>query len=339
MKKLLLLLLFPLFTFAQYITSTSFCPKIKDPNKKTRSLTVLDQRKVFNLGTLSNGEEEYKVEFKNGLPTDIENWFKKYNNKPTGTDDIILVVDVLEHSIDSLNKKPNMLHFKGAAFYKKDDKYYFISRADEKMHTRDGKPKNTSEYAAYCYEFMLSNFLLKIYGAPSFSTPLTLDQIKNNEYENLINSTFIIYKKDTMKEGAYKSFRTLMNQIPAPVQLEKDDQGNLKKITFEDSKVKVVDYYAVVVNNKIYRVTYGGLREILEDERGKYIHAQDHEIFANGKEGASFGAKTGGLMGLAVGGLLDEISNASVSSSTNPKRRLPEEKVYIDFLTGDYIID
>ena len=110
MKKLLLLLLFPLFTFAQYITSTSFCPKIKDPNKKTRSLTVLDQRKVFNLGTIKKGDEEYKIQFKNGMETDIENWFKKNNNNTNGTDDILLTIDVLEHSIDSLNKKPNTLH-------------------------------------------------------------------------------------------------------------------------------------------------------------------------------------------------------------------------------------
>ena len=232
MKNSLYLLLLPFLFFAQRKEVIKLNYPVKDFTRTTKSLEVIDLRKVKVFKDIVYRGNYYSFSFPtDNLSQDIQNWFlksNKANNK--ATNDIVMLVEdlnifneVRHHEILCV------LAMKFSTFLKKDNHYYFLKRYDNVigLSTKevDGIPNNFVENT----QKVLQKIMFDSYRATPSETAISMDDLYN--YNAILKVKLPVFNNEKLKDGIYLDLDSFLNQTPLEnYQLRRNDGDVTKRL-------------------------------------------------------------------------------------------------------------
>jgi hypothetical protein len=330
--------MFSISLAAQKVEFIELNQNIKDRKSLTKSLTLIDNRTDKEIGKISNKKGEAEIKFADGdLKNFIENWFKE-DNKTTGNNDIVLMLEELKVYDEQASNDKFMYSktkIKISSFLKRNDKYYFIDRFDNVIVCDPKRTASASKYLAMNISDVIAEFIKISYSNSVLSQYITEnDLVKYDSY--LIKNNKSLSQE--VMDGVYMSFKSFSDQKPAEgYYFEKNRKGNVVRIkNKEDLGISVSETFGYVDGGFAYRFTPTGFQQMKKNEKGFYINASRAQLFTNkSSNGVIIGAVAGGLVGAAIGAAIDSGSNKGTINGFGFKSPTITN-VYIDSLTGDF---
>ncbi|ANF50727.1 hypothetical protein A0O34_09415 [Chryseobacterium glaciei] len=337
MKKIILFLLFSVFLSAQKIGVIELKQSIKDKKAFSKSLTLIDNRENKEIGKVTEKEGFGEVKFANeDLKTFIPNWYSE-DNKGTGNNDIVLMLEELKIYDEQTPNEKIMFgkaKIKISSFLKRNDKYYLINRFDNVIVCDPRKTSSIVKYLSQNISDVITEFIRASYTNLVLSQYIPENEI-NNYYSYLIKNNKSLAPE--LKDGVYLDFKTFSNQEPAfGYFIEKNKKGRFVRMKNKEEIVSLSNAFIYVEAGKAYRFTPVGFLEMKKNEKGFYIIASRAELFAETKTGGvMIGAMAGGIVGAAIGAAIDSGSNKGAMNGFGFKSATMTN-VYIDSLTGSF---
>ncbi len=331
MKKLIIFLFLSLSVSAtaQKAELIRLNQNIKDKFSRTKSLTVIDNRKDKNIGTVNYKGEPVDIKFSGSdLKNDIENRFAE-DNKARGNNDIVLLLEdikVSEFKETGLAKAKVRI----SSFINRNGKYYFINRYN---NTLDFNPKvtpNVPRTISIALSTILSTLINDSYSHIAFSTPIAESEL--DHYEAIVSRNIKYLNVPEFAPGVYTDFRSFYLQKPKEgYYIDKNKKGKVTGVkNAENLMVSGEEIFGYVEDGKTYRLTPVGFLEMQKDDKGYYVVSSRLELFPpQNNSGIMIGAMAGGMIGALIGAAID-----SGSAKRKPDTEL--SNVYIDPLTGEY---
>lgn len=314
------------------------------------SLEVLDLRDEETVGKIFENKVVNHINFETNAKTDIENWFKKYNNGKKGDSQLFMILHQLK-SVRVQAKDGRLIaatSLKASTFQKKENKYRFLYKKDTLIFYQGS---DVSKSIVKDIHSVLFRFIHKTYHKKPSDISFTENELKN--FEEIYSKKLPAIVNDQVKEGIYEDYESFFNQTPTSGTVEKLDfnkKGNLDyAIVTENSKSKrfpARKVYAFTNLGKVYKNIECGLDgseicsvEILKNNKGFYtINKREALLPINVSNNyALFGVLAFGIVGGVVGGLIDD-SSAQKSKHMDIAKDKNQE-FYIDSLTGNFIFD
>ncbi|MDQ1098221.1 MULTISPECIES: hypothetical protein [Chryseobacterium] len=331
MKKIGILLLFSVIASAQKTEVIDLSKSVKDSKNSVGSFTVIDQRPDQKVGSVMYHEDPVQIMFEHTASQDIKDWFYKYN-PGKGSNDMVFLLENLTVSEDRKEKySVGKLELRASTFIKKDDGYHFVYRKD----TVASVSSRNTPYMAQSLAKKITLIFTELLKTSYTRNPWNLSIQENDlpDYASLLRDKLDILKADSLKEGVYKDYYSFFTHSPEPgLVLQTNDKGIITKAVKGEEKTPIRNFYAFVYQGVAYKVIPVGYAEILRNDKGLFIEAKKEELFpASNTSYAQIGGATGGLVGGLIGAVIDV-------SSSKQRRKLPGSEVYIDPLTGNYIL-
>lgn len=343
MKKsiVLILMMISVLFAAQKSELIKLDQNIKDKNSRAKSITFIDNRSDKNIGTITDKQEKVEIKFENeNLKSFIENKFIE-DNKKTGTNDIVIMLEdlkVYDEQDDNKDFPYAKAKIRISAFLKRNDRYYFINRFDNVIVCN---PKMTAHPQRFLVakigevitEFIKASYFLNITGA-------YIPESEINRYDEYLGKDYKAFNSQELKDGIYLNFKSFREQNPnQDYSVEKNRKGNVVRLMFKDVQTSISEMYCYVEQGKAYKLTPVGFDEMVKDRKGFYIHTSRVNLFYQAKTGGAFvGAIAGGFVGALIGGAIDSASSTNSGAMNGiGYRSTLETDVYIDSLTGGYV--
>ncbi|RNA61036.1 hypothetical protein D1631_03335 [Chryseobacterium nematophagum] len=334
MKRILLLLFFPVLLWAQRTEIIDLSKSIKDSKNSIKTFTVIDQRPDKEIGKVMYHKDDVNIVFENDAVTDIKDWFYK-DNPVRGNQELILLLENIKISEDKKEKYSiGKLTLKASTFIKKEDGYHFIYRMDTVANVSSRITPYLAQTLAKKITINLTELLKSSYKVNPWKYAISENEL--NSYSSSLKNNLELYKNDQLEEGAYTDYYSFFTQTPeAGFTLVTNKKGEVTKAINGTEKITLRKMYAFTLNGKAYKnLPLGSSTEILKDEKGFFIMTSKAALFPNDNaSGAMIGAMTGGLIGAMVGGIID------ASTSSGKKIKNGDLKVYLDPFTGNYIFE
>lgn len=345
MKKsiVLILMMISVLFAAQKSELIKLDQNIKDKNSRAKSITFIDNRSDKNIGTITDKQEKVEIKFENeDLKSFIENKFIE-DNKKTGTNDIVIMLEdlkVYDEQDDNKDFPYAKAKIRISAFLKRNDRYYFINRFDNVIVCN---PKMTAhpqrflvaKIAEVITEFIKASYFLNITGA-------YIPESEINRYDEYLGKDYKAFNSQQLKDGIYLNFKSFREQNPnQDYSVEKNRKGNVVRLMFKDVQTSISEMYCYVEQGKAYKLTPVGFDEMVKDRKGFYIHTSRVNLFYQAKTGGAFvGAIAGGFVGALIGGAIDSASSTNSGAMNGiGYRSTLDTDVYIDSLTGGYVFN
>jgi len=331
MKKILFFLLASIFVIAQKTETINLSKSIKDSRNIYSSFTVIDQRESPEIGGVQFHNDQVNIVFENNASGDIKDWFTKYNKLGSG-EQLVFLIEKITISEEKKDKfQMGKLDFRASTFIKKEDGYHFLFRKDTVATVSSRETPYMAQSLAKKVALICADLLKDSYRKMSWEFSISESELAN--YEVLLKDKLDILKTEALKEGVYKDSHSFFtNNLESGFTLQTNDKGIVTKAVNGDEKKQIRNFYAFVHNGIPYKVIPVGYTEIFKNEKGLFIEARKEDLFPEGSSNAvAIGAAAGGL----VGGLIAVAIDASFPKK---KRGIPEYEVYLDPLTGNYIL-
>uniref|UniRef100_A0AAU6WSW6 Glycine zipper family protein n=1 Tax=Chryseobacterium endophyticum TaxID=1854762 RepID=A0AAU6WSW6_9FLAO len=180
------------------------------------------------------------------------------------------------------------------------------------------------------FTMILTDFLKESYGKEAWETGVSEQDLP--QYANVLTDKLDILKADQLKDGVYKDYHSFFSHRPEQgFVLETNDKGVVTKAVNGEDKTAIRRFYAFVQNGVAYKIIPVGYAEILKSDQGLFIEVKKTELFPESSNGAMIGGMAGGLIGGIIGAAID-------AGAQSRRNRIPEQEVYLDPLTGQYIL-
>ena len=238
MKKsiVLILMMISVLFAAQKSELIKLDQNIKDKNSRAKSITFIDNRSDKNIGTITDKQEKVEIKFENeNLKSFIENKFIE-DNKKTGTNDIVIMLEdlkVYDEQDDNKDFPYAKAKIRISAFLKRNDRYYFINRFDNVIVCN---PKMTAHPQRFLVakigevitEFIKASYFLNITGA-------YIPESEINIYDEYLGKDYKAFNSQQLKDGIYLNFKSFREQNPnQDYSVEKNRKGNVVRLMFKD---------------------------------------------------------------------------------------------------------
>lgn len=330
MKKLSIFLLLSAFLSAQKTELINLSRPPKDNKNFIKTFTVIDQRSDKNIGTVMDHNKEVTVAFEHDAVKDLQEWVNQ-NNEMKGRNDLVLLLEDLKISDEQKEKSTvGKLQLRASTFIKKADGYHFLYRKDTVTTVSSRVNPFVAQNLARKFTMILTDFLKESYGKEAWETGVSEQDLP--QYANVLTDKLDILKADQLKDGVYKDYRSFFNHRPEPgFVLETNNKGVVTKAVNGEDKTAIRRFYAFVKDGVAYKIIPVGYAEILKSDHGLFIEVKKAELFPESSNGAMIGAMAGGLIGGVIGAAID-------AGAQSRRNRIPEQEVYLDPLTGQYIL-
>ncbi|WP_374444306.1 hypothetical protein [Epilithonimonas sp.] len=302
------------------------------------TLTVYDIRKNKDIGKLVYKGDAYDFSFENKTAKeDIERWFSKQNKKKGGRGLILLIQNLNVYNTYVDNTNFCKLKINLATFLKKDSLYYVLKRYEDVLEFSPKETNGIPTALSKGIEKILQNVVSKSFKDEPYSKAFTEMDMVN--YYNVLLDNVQAYSQKELIDGVYTDEKSFFDQKPLKYRLVRDEKGIFVKAENPnnlDEKLRAHKIYAYVENGKAYKNTLEGFIPFTRDENGFYIESNRKLIYpdmGNNTYGI-VGALFGGILGGVIGGVVDGIK---AQSEFNRAKLATREKVYVDFLNGQYI--
>lgn len=327
MNKIFVFLLLSVFLSAQKTEIINLSRSPKDNKNFIRTFTVIDQRSDKNIGSVTDHRKEVKVAFEHDAVKDLQDWVSQ-SKAMQGKNDLVLLLEDLkiseeQHEQSSVGK----LQLRTSTFIKKADGYHFLYRKDTVTTVSSRVNPFVAQNLARKFTMILSDFLEDSYKREAWE--LSIPEQDLPRYAEVLTDQLDILKANELKDGVYKDYHSFFSHRPEPgFVLETDSKGIVTKAVNGKDKTPIRRFYAFVHNGVPYKIIPVGYVEILKSDQGLFIEAKKAELFPETSNGII-------INGGVVGAVLSASINAAVSAKRN---RIPEKEVYLDPLTGQYIL-
>lgn len=315
---------------AQKVKFIKLNQNIKDKFSRTKSLTVIDNRKEKNLGTVTYKGEPVQIKFTDeDVKNYIESWFAG-DNKTRGNNDIALLLE--EVTVNDF-KETGMVKakVKVSSFINRNGKYYFINRYNNTLDFNSKVMPNIPKAVASAVSAIFSVLINDSYSHIALSTPVPEAEL--SDYESIVSKDIKYLNAAGLTAGVYTDFRSFSLQKPQEgYYVDKNKKGRVTGIkNRENLMVSGEEIFGYVEEGKVYRLTPAGFLEMEKDGKGYYVVSSRLELFPpQNNNGVMIGAMMGGMVGALIGAAVD----SSGSNRRNSNADL--SNVYIDPLTGEY---
>ncbi|KMQ69739.1 hypothetical protein ACM39_01430 [Chryseobacterium sp. FH2] len=334
MKKIVLFFLFPIFISAQKNQFIELRNSIKDKNHIAQSLTLIDRREDKNIGIISHRKEPYEVKFEN---EDIEklfsDWFLEDNKEGGNTKYFIMLEYLKVKDISEKRSTTGHLEMKVSTFLKRNDKYYFLKKANISKDYPQKDHAYITKVIAAKISSELANIIKSSYTEKGLSVPISEMDLGN--YEKIISEQLPIYSSGSFTDGVYRDYKSFAEQTPdKELMVRKNKDGIIKGVKRVDGYDNLGrDVFAIIDNGIAYKKTPTNIIEIEKDNEGIFIMASQEEIFPQyNSTPIIVGAGSAGIVGSLVAVVID----AAVTKIR--KQNALYYRIGIDRLTGEYIL-
>lgn len=330
MNKLLVFLLLSAFLSAQKTELINLSRSPKNNKNFIRTFTVIDQRSDKNIGTIMDHSKDVTVAFEHDAVKDLQDWVIQ-SKTMQGKNDLVLLLEDLKISDDQKEKSTvGKLQFRASTFIKKADGYHFLYRKDTVTTVSSRVNPFVAQNLARKFTMILSDFLEGSYKREAWEQSVPEQDLPR--YAEVLTDQLDILKADELKDGVYKDYQSFFNHRPEPgFVLETDTKGIVTKAVNGKDKTAIRRFYAFVHNGVAYKIIPVGYAEILKSDQGLFIEVKKAELFPESSNGAMIGVMAGGLIGGVIGVAID-------AGAQSRRNRVPEQEVYLDPLTGQYIL-
>ncbi|WP_294212534.1 hypothetical protein [uncultured Chryseobacterium sp.] len=331
MRKLFIFLLLSAFLSAQKTEVIDLSKSVKDSKNSVGSFSVIDQRADQQVGSVMYHDDPVSILFEHNASQDIKDWFYKYN-PGKGSNNMVFLLEDLKVSEDKKEKySVGKLELRASIFMKKDDGYHFVYRKDTVATVSSRNTPYMAQSLAKKITLIFTDLLKGSYTRNPWD--LSIRENELSDYASLLKGKLDILKADSLKDGVYKDYYSFFTHHPEPgFVLQANDKGVLTKAVKGEEKTPLRNFYAVVYKGVAYKIIPVGYAEIFRNENGLFIEAKREELFpASNTSLAQIGGATGGLVGGLIGAVIDV-------SAAKQRKRIPGSEVYIDPLTGNYIL-
>lgn len=327
MNKLFVFLLLSAFLSAQKTETINLSRSPKDNRNFIRTFTVTDQRPDKNIGSVTDHRKEMKVAFEHDAVTDLQDWVSQ-SKTLQGKNDLVLLLEDLKVS-EEQNEQSSVgkLQLRASTFVKKADGYHFLYRKDTVTTVSSRVNPFVAQNLARKFTMILSDFLEDSFKREAWE--LSVPEQDLPRYAEVLTDQLDILKANELKDGVYKDYQSFFNHRPEPgFVLETDSKGVVTKAVNGKDKTAIRRFYAFVQNGVAYKIIPVGYAEILKSDQGLFIEARKAELFPETSNGI-----------IINGGVVGVVLSASINAAVSAKRnRIPEKEVYLDPLTGQYIL-
>lgn len=330
MKKIVVFLLLSTFLSAQKTELINLSRPPKDNKNFIKTFTVIDQRSDKNIGTIMDHNKEVTVAFEHEAVKDLQEWVGQ-STEMKGKNNLVLLLEDLKISDEQKEKSTvGKLQFRASTFIKKADGYHFLYRKDTVTTVSSRVNPFLAQNLARKFTMILTDFLKDSYGREAWETGVTEQELP--QYKDVLTDKLDILKADQLKDGVYKDYHSFFNHRPEPgFVLETNNKGIVTKAVNGEDKTAIRRFYAFVQNGVAYKIIPVGYTEILKSDKGLFIEVKKAELFPESSNGVMIGAMAGGLIGGVIGAAID-------AGAQSRRNRIPEQEVYLDPLTGQYIL-
>ncbi|MCD9856432.1 hypothetical protein LUD75_17045 [Epilithonimonas sp. JDS] len=337
MKKTLFLILLPIFFAAQKsVKEIKLDVPIRDYYGAS-TLKVIDERKDSNIGSLVYKGKTYSFGFPKGTATEnIEDWFSKQNKKKGGRELILLIQDLNVYNSLGVNTNYCKLKVKLTTFLKQDSKYYALKRYEDILTFNPKEASGIPTTLSKGIEKILQHIISKSFKEEPSQIALAENELSG--YYNILLEKQNAFAAKSLKNGVYGDFEKFYSQDVLRYRIVKDEKGNVVKAENPDNleeKLRAPKIFAYVENGIAYHNTLEGFIPLNKNDGGFYIDSNRDLIYpSSGNTFGLVGALFGGIVGGVIGGTIDAIKANSKFNKAKTEKR---EKVYIDFMNGQYI--
>lgn len=344
MKKVFFFLMLAVSLSAQKTEVVELKQSIKDRKGTTKSITVIDNRPDKEIGNIQHHKETFTFKFANDdLKNYIESWFLN-DNKTKGNNDIVLLLEDLKVYNGEQEDKYTIgkTKIKLSSFIKKNNKYYFLNRIQNVIISDQKLTPNVPRNIVSNISNIMGNVIRESYTSLPVGAPIPEEEFMN--YERYLVKNSPAFSNVELKDGVYKDFKSFYEQKPEPNYItDKNKKGRVTNIKNTNANVneEIIyneEVFGYIENGKAYRSTPVGYLEILKDDKGFFVVANQAELYtSNGGDAVMVGAMAGGLVGGLIGAIVDYGSEPRRRTSNVDTSEMPN--VYLDSLTGSYIFD
>lgn len=330
MKKIFFFLLLSVFLSAQKTELINLTRPPKDNKNFIKTFTVIDQRSDKNIGTIMDHNKEVTIAFEHDAIKDIQDWMGQPGTVQ-GRNDLVLLIEDFKISDEQKEKSTvGKLQLKASTFIKKADGYHFLYRKDTVTTVSSRLNPFVAQNLVRKFTMILTDFLKESYGKEAWETGVSEQDLP--QYAGVLTDKLDILKADQLKDGVYKDYHSFFNHRPEQgFVLETNDKGVVTKAVNGEDKTAIRRFYAFVQNGIAYKIIPVGYTEILKSDQGLFIEVKKAELFPESSNGAMIGVMAGGLIGGVIGVAID-------AGAQSRRNRIPEQEVYLDPLTGQYIL-
>lgn len=330
MKKVIVFLLLSVFLSAQKTELINLSRPPKDNKNFIKTFTVIDQRSDKNIGTIMDHSKEVTVAFEHDAVKDLQDWVGE-SKTAQGRNDLVLLLEDLKISDEQKEKSTvGKLQLRASTFIKKADGYHFLYRKDTVTTVSSRVNPFLAQNLSRKFTMILSDFLEDSYKKEALE--LSVPEQDLPRYAEVLTDKLDILKADQLKDGVYKDYHSFFNHLPEPgFVLETNAKGVVTKAVNGGDKTAIRRFYAFVQNGVAYKIIPVGYAEILKSDKGLFIEVKKAELFPESSNGAMIGVMAGGLIGGVIGVAID-------AGAQSRRNRIPEQEVYLDPLTGQYIL-
>ncbi|GEN75578.1 hypothetical protein [Chryseobacterium hagamense] len=330
MKKIVAFLLLSAFLSAQKTELINLSRPPKDNKNFIKTFTVIDQRSDKNIGTLIDHNKEATIAFEHDAVKDLQDWVGQ-STEMKGKNDLVLLFEDLKISDEQKEKSTvGKLQFRASTFIKKADGYHFLYRKDTVTTVSSRVNPFVAQNLARKFTMILTDFLKDSYSREPWEQGVSEQDLPR--YDDVLKDKLDILKADQLKDGVYKDYHSFFNHRPEPgFVLETNNKGIVTKAVNGEDKTAIRRFYAFVQNGVAFKIIPVGYTEILKSDRGLFIEVKKAELFPESSNGVMIGAMAGGLIGGVIGAAID-------AGAQSRRDRIPEKEVYLDPLTGQYIL-
>lgn len=245
-----------------------------------------------------------------------------------GKNDLVLLLEDLKVS-EEQNEQSSVgkLQLRASTFIKKAGGYHFLYRKDTVTTVSSRINPFVAQNLARKFTMILSDFLEDSYKREAWEVSIPEQNLPR--YAEVLTDQLDILKANELKDGVYKDYQSFFSHRPEPgFVLETDTKGIVTKAVNGKDKMPIRRFYAFVHNGVAYKIIPVGYVEILKSDQGLFIEAKKAELFPENSNGI-----------IINGGVVGVVLSASINAAVNAKRnRIPEKEVYLDPLTGQYIL-
>ena len=331
MKKILLIF-FPALFFAQNDVSINFTTPIVDASKRTKSLTVRDVRADKEIGFVSVKGEQYPYVFADDIKTMIENQFQKPTDAVNATHDILVLIEKIKLQDNPTKEQTTDLDIRVSTFYKRNNNYFYINRIDAIFPNEILDRVYNAKSLDYKVKGIITSLIKESFN--SLAVPYPLNEENLLDYATILPATYPINKAEKVS-GVYLDYASFLKQVPSKYTYSINKKGKVSSVQDGAYSVPRSHVYAIVDNNKIYKATLVGYREVKEDDKGMYIEESYHKMFRSEDDTPAIMAAGGGLVGVL---LATAVESSKKGLTPHVYSKLVTERIYLDPITFTYTL-
>ncbi|WP_304344232.1 hypothetical protein [Chryseobacterium koreense] len=329
MKKVIALLFLPLIFIGQIRKEISLNYPVKDYSGTTNSLKVIDGRPDKNIGQFVSRGQTYQLRFPTEDPVeDIQNWFERFNkNRKKGNRDLILYLEKLKVKDEVENDEIFcVLDFKVSTFVSDGNGYYFLDRYDNILRLSNKDYGNISSIFEENIGKVIQKLLFDSYRAKSIEQSIPKEELAN--YENILKISKPAFTENALNDGVYLNSEDFFSQKPLEgYQLNTKENGKVEAVG-TNGKLAQRKIFIYVHQGKAFKNTNIGFLPLEKDDRGYFIMSNRLALFPEEIKVSPVFFFFGAVGGIAAG--------ITVAAKHQNAAEGIKNKIYLDFLTGDY---